>query len=385
MDSIRVRSLDHVVLRVADLARSIRFYADVFGCEVERRLDELGLVQLRAGAGLIDLVDIASPIGRAGGGPVAVDGHNVDHFALALESFDEQAIRAHLERLGIEASETGRRYGAAGFGPSVYLRDPDGNTVELKGPPEAGAGGRTRGEHAQADGAGSQDDPAALERDRVGNEVLAVVREIERAGLVEGTAGNVSARTATGEIVLTPTATPYSTMRVEDLAITRPTGEQLAGDRPPTTEIGLHLACLQRYPEIGAVVHTHALHASIFAVLQAPIPCVLEEFEYYVGGDVLVAPYHATGSETLGPAVADLLGDRAAALVANHGLVVVGATPGEALALTKLVERAARIVWGARAIGEPVALPEATRADFAAAYRARRQASAASSAERSVG
>lgn len=130
---IRLAGLDHVVLRVADVERSIAFYGDVLGCPIERRLDELGLVQLRAGSALIDLVGLDTPLGRAGGGAVAEEGRNVDHFALTLESFDEPAIRAHLATHGIEAGDTGERYGATGFGPSIYLRDPDGNTVELKG------------------------------------------------------------------------------------------------------------------------------------------------------------------------------------------------------------------------------------------------------------
>ncbi len=135
---IATRGIDHVVLRVANVERAIAFYRDVLGFPVERRLEELGLVQLRAGHSLIDLVDVDSPLGRAGGGAVDPDARNVDHFALTLERFDDAAIRAHLARAGVEASDTGRRYGAEGFGPSIYIRDPDGNTVELKGPPAPG-------------------------------------------------------------------------------------------------------------------------------------------------------------------------------------------------------------------------------------------------------
>ncbi len=134
MAAIEIAGLDHVVLRVADLPRALAFYCDALGCREERRIDALGLVQLRAGRSLIDLVPIESPLGEAGGGPVAANGRNVDHFALELARFDETAIRDELAKHGIEAGETGDRYGARGSGPSIYLTDPDGNTVELKGP-----------------------------------------------------------------------------------------------------------------------------------------------------------------------------------------------------------------------------------------------------------
>lgn len=131
---IRITGIDHVVLRVSDLERSLSFYCGVLGCTEERRLDELGLIQLRAGAALIDLVPVESPLGRAGGGPPLAGGRNVDHVALAVECFDEAAWRAHLERHGVEPGDVAERYGAGGNGPSMYVRDPDGNVIELKGP-----------------------------------------------------------------------------------------------------------------------------------------------------------------------------------------------------------------------------------------------------------
>ena len=127
-DPLRIKGLDHVVLRVADIDRAIQFYGEVLGCPVERRLPEIGLVQLRAGAAMIDLV------------PKGEDeemGANMDHFAVRIEAMDVPALTAHLKRHGIDAGEVRRRYGAEGYGSSIYITDPDGNTVELKGPPEA--------------------------------------------------------------------------------------------------------------------------------------------------------------------------------------------------------------------------------------------------------
>ncbi len=126
--SITIKGLDLVVLRVADLDRAVRFYCEVLGCTEERRLETIGLVQLRAGASLIDLVPAKSAPEVAGG--------NMDHFCLRIEPFDEAELRAHLTAHGVDVGEVARRYGAEGHGPSLYLQDPDGNTVELKGPPE---------------------------------------------------------------------------------------------------------------------------------------------------------------------------------------------------------------------------------------------------------
>jgi len=136
MSAIRIRGLDHVVVRVTDVERSLRFYCGVLGCVEERRVEALGLIQLRAGASLIDLVDVDAPLGRAGGPAPGDAGRNVDHFAVELGEFDEAAIRAHLEACGVEPGDVAERYGARGHGPSMYIRDPDGNVIELKGPPQ---------------------------------------------------------------------------------------------------------------------------------------------------------------------------------------------------------------------------------------------------------
>lgn len=138
MNPISIRRLDHVVLRVRDLEAALRFWRDALGCAVERSSDALGLYQLRAGDSLIDLVPVDGPLGRLGGAAPGAEGRNVDHVALTLAGFDEAAIRAHLDRHGIAPGDVAPRYGAEGTGPSMYVKDPDGNTVELKGPPAAG-------------------------------------------------------------------------------------------------------------------------------------------------------------------------------------------------------------------------------------------------------
>ena len=134
---IHIRDIDHIVLRVVDLERMLRFYCDALGCAIERRQDEIGLVQLRAGRSMVDLVPVSGKLGRAGGAAPGKEGRNVDHVCFRVEPFDEAAIRAHLTAHGVEAGPLESRYGAEGEGPSIYLDDPEGNTVELKGPPDA--------------------------------------------------------------------------------------------------------------------------------------------------------------------------------------------------------------------------------------------------------
>lgn len=132
---IHIREIDHIVLRVIDLDAMLAFYCDVLGCSVERRQDEIGLVQLRAGRSLIDLVPIHGKLGREGGAAPGCQGRNVDHFCFRVEPFDEADIRKQLAAHDVEAGPVALRYGAEGEGLSVYLHDPEGNAIELKGPP----------------------------------------------------------------------------------------------------------------------------------------------------------------------------------------------------------------------------------------------------------
>ena len=128
--SIRVERIDHVVLRVADMARMVAFYRDALGMAVERELHAYGLVQLRAGASLLDLVDT----NVAGGGIAQGEARDLDHLCFRVDPFDAEAIARALAPFGIDAGDAVDRYGAEGIGPSIYLTDPEGNRLELKGP-----------------------------------------------------------------------------------------------------------------------------------------------------------------------------------------------------------------------------------------------------------
>ena len=133
---LTIKHLDHLVLRVTDLPAMMTFYTDVLGCPVEKVQEDLGLYQLRAGGALIDLVPVGGPLGAKGGAAPGVQGRNLDHFCLQVEPFDANAIIAHLRAHGADPAPVASRYGAEGQGPSIYVADPEGNVVELKGPPE---------------------------------------------------------------------------------------------------------------------------------------------------------------------------------------------------------------------------------------------------------
>ena len=132
---IHIREIDHLVLRVTDLEQMLRFYCDALGCTLDRRLDNIGLVQLRAGSAMLDLVPVDGKLGSVGGAAPGKEGRNLDHFCFRVEPFDEATIRAHLVAHGVAAGELESRNGAEGEGPSIYVTDPEGNVVELKGPP----------------------------------------------------------------------------------------------------------------------------------------------------------------------------------------------------------------------------------------------------------
>ncbi|ACG78165.1 lactoylglutathione lyase [Phenylobacterium zucineum HLK1] len=131
---IVVAGFDHIVLRVRDKERMLAFYCGVLGLSVDRDRPEIGLTHIRCGPQMIDLVTLDGPLGRMGGAGPGAEGRNLDHFALQVRPYDAQAIKDHLAAHGVAVTDEGPRYGADGDGWSIYLQDPEGNTVELKGP-----------------------------------------------------------------------------------------------------------------------------------------------------------------------------------------------------------------------------------------------------------
>jgi L-fuculose-phosphate aldolase len=200
--------------------------------------------------------------------------------------------------------------------------------------------------------------------------VLAAAKDMLRRGLVEGTAGNISARREDGNLVITPSSVDYSDMTLDDLVLVDPNGGVLhaADGRQPSTEMKLHLACYQAFDDIGSVIHSHPVWATMFAISHQSIPACIDEFAVYCGGDIRCTDYAASGTPEVGSNAVKALEGRAAALIANHGLVAVGPRPDKVLHVTALVERSAQIAWGARALGGPVPIPEDINANFAGVY-----------------
>jgi L-fuculose-phosphate aldolase len=200
--------------------------------------------------------------------------------------------------------------------------------------------------------------------------VLDAAKDMLRRGLVEGTAGNISARRPDGNVVITPSSVDYRDMQLDDLVLVDAGGAVLraADGRSPSSEMRLHLACYQAFDDIGSVIHSHPVWATMFAIAHEPIPACIDEFAVYCGGDVRCTEYAASGTPEVGVNAVKALEGRGAALIANHGLVAVGPRPDKALHVTALVERTAQIVWGARSLGGPVPIPEEVNRNFAMVY-----------------
>jgi L-fuculose-phosphate aldolase len=200
--------------------------------------------------------------------------------------------------------------------------------------------------------------------------VLAAAKDMLRRGLVEGTAGNISARREDGTLVITPSSVDYEEMQLDDLVIVDPDGGVLhaKAGRSPSSEMKLHLACYRAFDDVGSVIHSHPVWATMFAIAHQPIPACIDEFAVFCGGEVRCTDYAASGTPDVGENAVKALDGRGAALIANHGMVAVGPRPDKALHITALVERTAQITWGARALGGPIPLPDEVNQSFVRIY-----------------
>lgn len=190
------------------------------------------------------------------------------------------------------------------------------------------------------------------------DDVVLHAKKMWAAGLVVGSAGNVSRRVGLHGIAITPTSVLYESLAKDDVVeIDLATGKSVGSIREPSYELPLHLAVYRSHPEVGAIVHTHAPYVTALSVLRRPLPPVIDEMMVYFGGSVEVADYAFTGTDAVGTNVVRVLGDRTGVLLANHGNVCVGRDLEHALHIAMVMEACAKVYVEALRIGEPVPLP----------------------------
>ena len=212
--------------------------------------------------------------------------------------------------------------------------------------------------------------------------VAAAAREMAALGLATGSSGNVSLRLADGLFAVTPSSVPYTRLRDDEIVIIDGEAEPVGADRgvtcqpdlAPSSETLLHLAIYAARPDVGAVVHTHAVYSSVAAVAGLDVPPIIDEMMLSVGGPVRVSEYRFPGTQELADSVVDALGERNAALIRNHGAVGVGRDLDSALNVCVLVERMAHIFVFASLLGGANPLPPEAVETELALYRMRRGA-----------
>jgi len=204
------------------------------------------------------------------------------------------------------------------------------------------------------------------------DELLWAMRQIAPRGLAVGTAGNLSTRLDDDHFLITPSGMPYDEIAADDLVVLDLSGTVVRGTRAPSSEWALHAACYRVFAEVGSVLHTHPVYATMFACARGPIPAAIDEFTLYVGGQVECAAYARSGTRELGDHAVAVLRDVGSALLASHGMVTVGRDPADVLHQATVVERSAQILWGATVLGGAAALPPADVEAFASAYRVHR-------------
>ena len=189
------------------------------------------------------------------------------------------------------------------------------------------------------------------------HDVFVHARKMWEAGLVVGSAGNVSRRVDARHIAVTPTSVSYDAMTADDIVIVDiESGQTIDSKRDASYELPMHLVVYRSRPDVGAIVHTHAPFVTTLSVLHKPLPPIIDEMVVYFGGTVEVADYAFTGTEQVGTNVVRALNDRLGALLANHGNVCIGRDLAHALHIALVMESCARVYVQALALGEPVVL-----------------------------
>lgn len=186
-------------------------------------------------------------------------------------------------------------------------------------------------------------------------QIVAQSQQAYRAGLFAGTSGNMSVYVQKEDLMLiTPSGVRYESMRPQDIVRMRPDGSVVQGTHAPSSEWRMHAAVYRAFPEVGAVFHTHSPHATAFAVVRRPIPPVLVEMHFFLGGAVPCARYAVPGTDAVGENAVAVLAQKGGCLLENHGVLAVGRDLAQAYLRAEYIEDAAKIYLLARGLGEPV-------------------------------
>jgi len=195
--------------------------------------------------------------------------------------------------------------------------------------------------------------------EEIRNEIANLGKEIVASGLNLGTWGNISARIDENHLAITPSGVAYETITAKDIVVIDLTGKIVDGDKKPSIELPLHSAIYKAKKNVNAIIHTHSVCCTAFAIARKPIPAVCEDMIQIVGGQVDIAEYSLPGSEELAKSVVTALGYKSACLMANHGLITVAYNLNEAYKITQIVEKSAQAVIYANSLGEAVELSQA--------------------------
>ncbi|MCR8453626.1 MAG: class II aldolase/adducin family protein [Crenarchaeota archaeon] len=213
-----------------------------------------------------------------------------------------------------------------------------------------------------------------MDLSKLKGEIIRVGRLLIRKNLTVGSSGNISVRIP-GEdrIIITPSGVPFRTMLPEELVIIDLDGRVIEGKKRPSSELPLHLKIYKSRPDVNAIIHAHTIYCSVLAATRTPIPPILDEMIFFIGGDILVAKYAPPGTEDLARNALEALGTRKAVILANHGVVACGRDLEDALETLVRVERISQIYILAKLIGEPKRLPDEVIRREIEAYELRRE------------
>jgi len=195
--------------------------------------------------------------------------------------------------------------------------------------------------------------------EEIRNEIVNLGKEIAASGFNLGTWGNISARIDDNHFAITPSGIAYETITAEDIVVIDLIGKIIEGNKKPSIELPLHSAIYKAKKNVNAIIHTHSVCCTAFAIARKPIPAVCEDMIQIVGGQVDIAEYSLPGSEELAKSVVTALGYKSACLMANHGLITVAYNLNEAYKITQIVEKSAQAVIYANSLGEAVELSQA--------------------------